>query len=214
MKICKAMRWALLIVGLALAGCGQPSARSTPGAAPGGVPTPREAPQNAPGQPTPVPTVAGEPTAGLSLEDEIRAQDIFPEYYIEIDGQRIDGVVGGFCWPVNPEDRGPYVYCSDVDLPVFTPEERHLYTLGEPIQVYLEGPYPDVLDASLQQSPTLYTYDQAQIIPQGPTFRWTPEVEPGDYELVLYAQWFDDEADLVFYYPLTVVAADDASPEP
>ena len=127
MKTRKVVSWAFVIVGLALAGCGQASEPAASSVAPGGVPTPRQPPETVPGLPTLAPTVAGEPTA-LPLKDQIIAEDVFPKYYIEIDGERVDGVLGGFCWPVTLEDGNPYVYCSDVLTPDFAPEDRKLYT--------------------------------------------------------------------------------------
>jgi len=195
------------MVMLALAACGQPAVD----AAPGGVPTPRQPPQSAPGMPSPRPTEPGAspltPTPVLVSEDEL------PHYTIEIDGQAIDGVIGGYCWPVSPPDRDPFTACTTVIPPTFEAADRTTVTLGQPIRVTLEEPYPDNLEITLQQQLTMGVYDHAQLIPQGPSFRWTPEVDPGDYELVLYGQWFAEDADLAVYFPLTFVAEDE-TPSP
>lgn len=195
--------WIGLIVTLMLAACGRPQ----PVVAPGGVPTPRQPPLSAPGMPTPRPTEPGAtpvtPTPILVSEEDL------PHYTIEIDGQTLDGVVGGYCWPVPPPAPAGYNACTTVIPPTFDAADRVLVTLGQPIDVTLEEPFPDTLDISVELEATMGVYDHAQLIPQGTSFRWTPEVDPGDYDLVLYAKWFDTDADLAVYFPLTFVAGAD-----
>ncbi len=210
-----AKRWMIrcagALAGLILAACGAsgPAVQATPTNTPAAPVSQATLPL---GEAT-IPSV--ESGSGPTVAPTPDWNSVLPMYQLVVGDQTIDGIRGGFCWPIAPEgSEAARVYCTDIMLPpiqTYTP-----LPAGEPIKIRLSGePLPETVTISLQVGEIQAVVDQIYIeSPQNPDIAWTYNDKPGRYTLVVYAKWASQGSDLAYYYGVEVPAGSSGTATP
>ncbi len=205
----KRKQWLILIVGgllgITLAAC---SNRTAP---------PEEGlPSGTPQRPLEAGNEEAEQSAGadatLPAAPTVDWDAVLPVYSIVVGDREIQGVRGGFCWPVESSGPNRAVSCTSIIPPTF--DTYTLLPAGEPIHVRLADPLPAKVTISLQQGELQQVVKQLNIVAPEADIRWEPVIDPGDYVLVVYAQWPEDAADIAYYFGVTIPPPPDSTPTP